>query len=254
MGQSGGCASRFARSNSQARFGTAACVTNFTFGLPERAEAIVIKSSKLISVAIVEDDSTFIEQVRLLLDQAADIQLLAEHGSAEEALDHLSRSRPDVVLMDLELPGISGAECTRRLKYALPRTQVIILTVKEDTSAVFESLMAGATGYLAKRADVHRLADCIREIMAGGSPMSAGIARKAIQLITRQGPPRPNQASLSERERLVLELLSRGFLYKEVGEELGIQIDTVRNHVRRIYDKLQARNRTEAILKYRSGA
>lgn len=205
-----------------------------------------------ISVAIVENDPAFVGQIRSLLEAAADIRFIGEHLSGEDAVRSLPALKPDVILMDLDLPGISGTECARRLKYALPATHVIMLTVNEEAGALFESLMAGATGYLSKRTDTHRVAECIREIVAGGSPMSAGIARKAIQLITGQARLKPEEPPLSERERQVLDLLSRGSLYKEVGDQLGIQIDTVRNHVRRIYEKLQVRNRTEAILKYRS--
>ena len=206
-----------------------------------------------IRVAMVEDDRAFAEQIEPLIAGAADLEWAGRDASAEEALARLPSVRPEVVLMDLELPGLSGVECIRRLKYVLPLTQFIVLTVKEDAGALFDSLMAGATGYLAKRADAHRVAECIREIARGGSPMSAGIARKAIDLITRREAAQPAEAQLSERERQVLELLSRGFLYKEVGEQLGIHIDTVRNHVRKIYDKLHARNRTEAVMKFRAG-
>lgn len=178
--------------------------------------------------------------------------MVAELRSGEEAAAQLPGLAPDVVLMDLDLPGISGVECARKLKYAAPKIQIVMLTVNEDAGALFESLMAGATGYLSKRADTHRLPERIREIAAGGSPMSAGIARKAIQLITRQTAPKDNAMALTDRERQVLDRLSSGLLYKEVADELGIHMDTVRNHVRRIYEKLQARNRTEAVLKYRS--
>jgi DNA-binding NarL/FixJ family response regulator len=193
-----------------------------------------------------------VEQVRALLGAAGDMVLAAEFHSGEEAAEGLPLSKPEVVLMDLDLPGISGAECARKVKYALPGTQILMLTVNEEASALFDSLMAGATGYLSKRTDAQRLPERIREILAGGSPMSAGIARKAIQLITRSSADETEADALSERERQVLERLSRGLLYKEIADELGIQIDTVRNHVRRIYEKLQARNRTEAVLKYQA--
>lgn len=206
--------------------------------------------SQTIAVAMIEDDAVLAGEVRRLLELEADIVLRGCFSSGEEAVRRVPDARPDVVLMDLGLPGMSGAECIKRLKAVLPETQFLTLTVNEDSAALFDSLMAGATGYLAKRTDVHRVAQAIREIAAGGSPMSAGIARKAVQLITL-GPPCTENSRLSDRERQVLDLLARGSLYKEAADALGIRIDTVRNHVRNIYEKLQARNRTEAVLKYR---
>lgn len=207
-------------------------------------------SRKSIVIAIIEDDPALADQVRGLLEREADLHLKGCFSSGEEALRRVPELKPDVVLVDLGLPGMKGAECMNRLRHSLPGTQFVILTVREDSAALFDSLMAGATGYLSKRTDMHRVAQAIREVAEGGSPMSAGIARKAIQLIT-QGPPCAEEACLSERERQVLELLARGSLYKEAAHALGIHIDTVRNHVRKIYEKLQARNRSEAVLKYR---
>jgi DNA-binding NarL/FixJ family response regulator len=153
--------------------------------------------------------------------------------------------------MDINLPGINGVECVRRLKDQCPDTQFIMLTVYEDTDNIFNALAAGATGYLLKRSTKAELLQAIRDVMKGGSPMTTHIARKVVQSFQKPParPPEPD-FELSPREREVLDLLAQGFLYKEIAEKLGVTYETVHTHIRRIYEKLQVRTRTEAVAKF----
>ena len=160
--------------------------------------------------------------------------------------------KPEVVLMDINLPGINGVECVRQLKQSLPALQVIMLTVYEDTENIFSALAAGATGYLLKRTKSAELLEAIREVHRGGSPMTTHIARKVTQSFQKAGSsPQPTE-NLSQREQEVLDCLSHGFLYKEIAEKLGISYETVHTYIRRIYEKLQVRTRTEAVAKFLS--
>lgn len=152
--------------------------------------------------------------------------------------------------MDINLPGMNGVECVRQLKPLLPKTQIVMLTVYEDTENIFNALAAGATGYLLKRTSKDELLSAIREVQAGGSPMTAHIARKVVQSFQRPVPAAQPTENLSEREREVLELLSQGFLYKEIADKLGVGYETVHTYVRRIYEKLQVRTRTEAVARF----
>ncbi len=220
-----------------------------------------------IKVSIVEDNDQLRSTLARILDRAEGFQCVGRHPSAEAALQAIPNEQPDVVLMDINLPGINGVECVRRLKAILPRTQIVMLTVYEDTDNIFNALAAGATGYLLKRTTRTELLDAIREVHRGGSPMSAHIARKVVQSFQRPAsgappaaaqPPPPTEArapaaELSPREREVLDLLAQGFLYKEIAEKLGISYETVHTHIRRIYEKLQVRTRTEAVAKFLRG-
>lgn len=152
--------------------------------------------------------------------------------------------------MDINLPGMNGVECVRQLKPLLPKTQIVMLTVYEDTENIFNALAAGATGYLLKRTSKDELLSAIREVQAGGSPMTAHIARKVVQSFQRPLPTAQPTENLSEREREVLELLSQGFLYKEIADKLGVGYETVHTYIRRIYEKLQVRTRTEAVARF----
>jgi DNA-binding NarL/FixJ family response regulator len=152
--------------------------------------------------------------------------------------------------MDINLPGINGVECVRRLKPLLPGTQVIMLTVYEDTENIFNALAAGATGYLLKRTPREELLAAIRDVRRGGSPMTTHIARKVVQSFQQSAPAAQPAENLSQREQEVLDLLSQGFLYKEIAEKLGISYETVHTYIRRIYEKLQVRTRTEAVAKF----
>jgi DNA-binding NarL/FixJ family response regulator len=162
----------------------------------------------------------------------------------------LPRDRPDVILMDINLPGMNGVECVRKLKQLVPDSQVIMLTVYEDTENIFNALAAGASGYLLKRTPRNELLDAIREVHRGGSPMTTHIARKVVLSFQQSGASSSPTEGLSPREQEVLDCLSKGFLYKEIADKLGISYETVHTYIRRIYEKLQVRTRTEAVAKF----
>lgn len=203
-----------------------------------------------ITVSIVEDNDQLRATLARVLGRAEGFRSLSQYPSAEEALKALPQENPDVVLMDINLPGINGVECVRQLKQLAPGIQVIMLTVYEDTEHIFDALAAGATGYLLKRTPRAELLDAIREVQAGGSPMTAHIARKVVQSFARTGPSTQPAQVLSPREQEVLDCLSRGFLYKEIADKLGISYETVHTYIRRIYEKLQVRTRTEAVARF----
>jgi len=165
-------------------------------------------------------------------------------------LKALPQDKPDVVLMDINLPGINGVECVRQLKQLMPSIQVMMLTVYEDTENIFNALAAGATGYMLKRTPRDELLDAIREVHRGGSPMTTHIARKVVLSFQRTAPAAPPTEVLSPREQEVLDCLAQGFLYKEIAEKLSISYETVHTYIRRIYEKLQVRTRTEAVAKF----
>ena len=203
-----------------------------------------------ITVSIVEDN----EQLRLTLSRVIDrsegFRCVSHYPSAEEALKDLVRVKPEVVLMDINLPGINGVECVRRLKQETPGLQIIMLTVYEDTENIFNALAAGAAGYLLKRTKTAELLEAIREVHRGGSPMTTHIARKVTQSFLRSGASSQPTENLSQREQEVLDCLSQGLIYKEIAEKLGISYETVHTYIRRIYEKLQVRTRTEAVAKF----
>ncbi len=194
-----------------------------------------------IAVAVVDDDSEFRRLVRETLAGQPDLDCVADCADAESAIVQLPEFQPAVVLMDIEMPGMSGIECLRQLRPSLRETRFMMLTVFEDYDRIFESLKAGATGYLIKKGVTSRLAEAIRELHAGESPISPSIARKVIQTLAT-----PSE-ELSPREREILEGLSRGRQYKEIAGELGVSFNTVRTHVNRIYEKLHVHSRQEAI-------
>ena len=207
-------------------------------------------TAKPIKVSIVDDEADLRENIAGFVDASPGFHALGVHASAEEALIRLPREKPDVVLMDINLGGgMSGIECVRQLKPLLPETQIVMLTVFEDTDKIFSALAAGASGYLLKRLAPAKLLEAIREVHEGGSPMSAPIARKVVQSL-RAAPPAPGEAALSAREREVLDRLAEGLAYKQIAERLSLSIHTVRNYIRRIYEKLHVQSRTEAVAKY----
>ena len=175
------------------------------------------------------------------------------YASAREALAGIPKDSPDVVLMDINMAGVDGIECTRQLKTAVPTAHILMLTVYEDTDRIFKALAAGANGYLLKRMDPTKLLDAIREVHGGGSPMSGPIARKVVQFFQQRPPPRSEAEGLSAREQQVLQLLSQGFAYKQIGDELGVSMDTTRTYIRRIYEKLHVHSRTEAVMRFMGG-
>lgn len=203
-----------------------------------------------ISVSIVEDSDKFRETLARVLNRADGFRCISQYPNAEEALKALPQDKPDVVLMDINLPGINGVECVRQLKQLAPAIQVMMLTVYEDTDNIFNALTAGATGYMLKRTPRDELLEAIREVHRGGSPMTTHIARKVVQSFQRAAPATSPTETLSPREQEVLDCLAQGFLYKEIAEKLSISYETVHTYIRRIYEKLQVRTRTEAVAKF----
>ena len=203
-----------------------------------------------ITVSIVEDNDKLRETLARALNRAEGFRCLSQHPTAEDALKALPADPPNVVLMDINLPGMSGVECVRALKPVLPATQIVMLTVYEDTENIFNALKAGATGYMLKRTTQAELLDAIREVNRGGSPMTTHIARKVVQAMHTDTAAAQPADMLSPREQEVLDCLARGFLYKEIAEKLGISYETVHTYIRRIYEKLQVRTRTEAVAKF----
>jgi len=203
-----------------------------------------------ITVSIVEDNDELRNTLARVLNRAEGFRCVSHHPSAEAALKELPAVKPEVILMDINLPGINGVECVRQLKQLLPQTHAIMLTVYEDTDNIFNALAAGAAGYLLKRTKSAELLEAIREVHRGGSPMTTHIARKVTQSFIRAGPSTQAAENLSQREQEVLDCLSQGLIYKEIAEKLGIGYETVHTYIRRIYEKLQVRTRTEAVAKF----
>ncbi|MBI4325135.1 MAG: response regulator transcription factor [Chloroflexi bacterium] len=212
--------------------------------------------SSAINVSIVEDEAGVRRELEALINSARGFRCLKTYPNAETALQDIPQHAPDLVLMDINLPGMSGVECVRRLKVARPELPIVMLTVYEDSDALFKSLMAGANGYLVKRTPRPKLLEALREICAGGAPMSRSIARKVVEFfhkVSQLAPAvvqAPELQSLTPREKEILASLAKGHSYKEIATDLGISGDTTRKHMARIYEKLQVHSRTEAILKY----
>jgi len=204
-----------------------------------------------ITVSIVEDDAPVRGILTEWIRGADGFKCVGVHANAEAALCALPQEKPSVVLMDINLPGMSGIECVRRLKPQMLDTQFMMLTVYEDSDHIFKALSAGATGYMLKRKRRSELLDSVRDVHAGGSPMSSNIARKIVLSFQRFNIVLPaDLANLSPREREVLELIARGYLHKEVAESLHISVPTVSSHIRRICDKLHVRSRSQAVAKF----
>lgn len=209
-------------------------------------------------VGVVEDDARYRAGLLALLQHAPDFECSAVHGSAVEALETLERDGAtaplagcDLVLMDLGLPGMGGSEATRRLKKIRPELRVVVCTVFEDPDRILEAICAGADGYLLKRTPPAEMLEQLRSVFAGGAPLTAGVAATVLRLLRdpadRVAPARPDEAPLTVRERDVLRALVRGLAYKQVADELGLALDTVRTHVRGIYRKLQVHSVAEAV-------
>jgi len=203
-----------------------------------------------IRVSIVEDNARFRGGLQKLIESSPDFQCASAHASGESAVAELPAAQPQVVLMDINLPEMNGVECVRRLKPLLPATQIMMLTVYENTELIFQALSAGATGYLLKQTPRGELLASIKDVHAGGSPMTSHIARKVVQSFRHATPMETDTTRLSPREQQVLEYLAKGFLYKEISSALNISYDTVHNHIRHIYEKLHVRSRTQAVTKY----
>lgn len=203
-----------------------------------------------ISVAIVEDNTEVRRNISRFIDGAPGFRCTCACESAEEALRVIPKSPPDVVLMDIQLPGMSGIACTASLKKALPLVPVMMLTVYEDPDAIFNALKAGASGYLLKRTDPAKVLEAVTDLHHGGSPMTGEIARKVIESFHSDKPAGHPQDRLTAREEEILEQLAKGFAAKEIADKLAISPATVRFHLRHIYDKLHVRSRVEAVIKY----
>lgn len=201
---------------------------------------------------VVEDDPKLRDQLGKILATAQDIVCVGAYNSAEKALPEILSKKPDIVLMDIKLPGMTGIECVSEIKKSFPTMQIIMVTIYEETERIFRALKAGASGYIIKSDSPDQLLDAIRDVYAGGAPMSSSIARKVVQHFHLIGVSPKDSENLSHREREVLELLAQGFIYKEISEKLNIGVTTVRTHVRNICDKLHVRSRLEAVAKLRS--
>lgn len=202
-----------------------------------------------IRVSIVEDITEIRDGVQFVLNQTEGFACVSTYGSAEEAATRLPVHKPDVVIMDINLPGMSGIECIRKVKPHLPRTQFMMFTIYEDSEQVFEALAVGASGYLLKKTPLLKIAESVRELHEGGSPMSAGIARKLVATFQ----PTPAGQTLTVREKEIMDYLAKGLLYKEIASKTSISINTVRQHIHNIYEKLHVQNRTEALNKLYGG-
>jgi DNA-binding NarL/FixJ family response regulator len=206
-----------------------------------------------ISVAIVEDHAPTRELWSSVLSNAEGFRCVGKFESAEAAISMLPGIAPDVVLVDINLPGLSGIECARQLKLKMPNTQFVMVTAYADANHIFDALSAGATGYLMKSTGPEELLDAIREVQAGGSPMSTSIARKVVQSFQPKESPSSlasTETSLTAREREVLDLLVKGDLYKEIADTLKISVPTVSTHIRKIYEKIHVRSRAQAVARY----
>jgi DNA-binding NarL/FixJ family response regulator len=213
----------------------------------------------MIKVAIVEDDARIRRALRDILSSAQDCQCVGAFANGEEAIRAIPSLQPDVVVMDVNLPDLSGVECVAQLAPQLPQTQIVMLTVYQDPETIFQALAAGAHGYLVKPVMPEKLLEAIREIKAGGVPMSRTIARKVIGVFRQTTPPPAvgmarEDATLGPREQQVLEFLMAGLSYKEIAGELSIKVSTVGTYVQRIYEKLHVRSRREIIARYRGNS
>ncbi len=202
-----------------------------------------------INVAIVEDNDDIREGLMYLIKASEGFSCIANYSNAEDALIELPKLNVNVVLMDINLPGKSGIECVAELKYLRSDFQIIMLTIFEDEDKIFRSLQAGASGYVLKKTSPAQLIEAIRDVFNGGSPMSSQIARLVVESF-QSSTNADDTYNLTKREREVLDYLSKGFRYKEIANELCISIDTIRTHIKNIYEKLHVQSRTEALLKY----
>lgn len=203
-----------------------------------------------ITVSIVDDDDPLRESLEILISGSKGFRCLGAHRSAELALQKIPCEKPDVVLMDINLPRMSGIECVSKLKALVPNTQVLMVTVYEDSDQIFKSLVAGASGYLVKDTPPAEILEAIQDVHRGGSPMSSHIARKVVKYFQTLPPTNSEIENLSAREQEIMSYLAKGYRYKEIAETLSISVLTVRSHLRRVYEKLHVRSRTEAVVKF----
>lgn len=208
----------------------------------------------ITDIAIVEDNAALGAGLRKIVESATDFRCVGVWTTAEEALKKIDAFRPQVVLMDINLPGMSGIEATARIKHHLPELQVIMVTVYRDHDQIFAALKAGASGYLLKRSTPEEVRQAIRDVRSGGAPMSAEIARRVVEAFhqpAKAAGAGAEDVKLSKRETEILELLTKGLANKEIADRLDISVETVRVHLRRVYEKLHVHSRTEAAMKFR---
>lgn len=203
-----------------------------------------------ISVSIVEDNDNLRGTLAKVVGRTEGFRFVSDYASAEDALAGLPKARPDVVLMDINLPQMNGIECVSRLKQQMPKTQVLMLTTYEESDLIFDSLRKGASGYLLKNMPPTELVQAIEQVHAGGAPMSMQIARKVVSHFQQIKKPQSDMEQLTKREHEILALLAKGFLYKEIADQLGVTLSTVRAHLHTVYEKLHVQSRTEAVVKF----
>lgn len=211
---------------------------------------ILPESPNVISVSLVEDNAKLLKALSILIDSAKDFRVHSLHPNAEDAMEKIPLAPPDVVLMDINLPGASGIFCVETLSKKLPNMRIVMLTAFENNDDIFASLAAGAHGYLLKSMEPSQLLESLREVAKGGSPISGSVARKIVEFF-RAKPPKPESPSLiSPREEEVLRLLADGYPYKQIADAMNVSMGTVRTYIERIYTKLHVHSRTEAVIKY----
>ena len=210
------------------------------------------KVGMAISVAVVEDDARVRKSLAGIIRRAPECVCAGEYASGEEALPGILATKPNVVVMDINLPGMSGVECTRQIAEYNPHPQIIMLTVYQDADTIFEALSAGASGYLLKPVRADELLAALKDVFAGGAPLSSSIARKVVRSFLKspsEASAAEDEIALSPREKEVLDLLVKGYLYKEIADQLTISYRTVHTHIERIYNKLHVRSRAQAVAK-----
>ncbi len=209
-----------------------------------------MKAKMAIKVSIIEDNRGTLDSLKELLGRAPGLTCAGAYPSAEEAISAISKEQPDVALVDINLPGMNGVECVSRLKRQHPKLQLLILTTYEESDLIFDSLRAGANGYLLKNMRPAEIIQAIEQVHGGGSPMSMHIARKVVSYFQKEANNRSEVENLTQREHEILSLLAKGFLYKEIADQLAISLSTVRAHLHTIYEKLHVQSRTQAVVKF----
>ncbi len=204
----------------------------------------------MIKVSVVDDEKELCSSIATFISGSPGFECVSVYPNAVAALHGLPKDKPDVVLMDINMFGMDGIECVARLKTSAPDLQIVMLTVYEDTDKIFKALSAGASGYLLKRSSPEELLEAIKEVQAGGSPMSSSIARKVVASFRTAKPVVSTQIHLAPREQAVLDCLAKGLTYKQIADQMDISIATIRTYLRRIYEKLHVQSRTEAVAKY----
>jgi len=215
-----------------------------------KSKATPDPAGKLVRLALVEDVAEMRESWCKLIDGLPGLRCVCACASGREALRVLPGMAPDIIVMDIQMPGMTGIECTLRLKELLPKTPILILTVSADTQTVFRALEAGADGYLLKRSRPEQLQTAIQDVLEGGAPMTSEIARRVVASFRQRATKRDETAGLTPREEEVLGYLSKGFANKEIAAKMAVSYETVRDHLRNIYEKLHVHSRTEAVARY----